>query len=185
MGDAPRPLEIADGPTRSLGRAVPVYPRMRSLVVALAGGALLALLSLPLAVSRFQSGAIFEGVAFAVLGLACAYGAAVLVAQLVMHRPIASLDEDGFACAAGSIAWSDVTEVSTYLVQTIYMGNRRELIIRIAPGAEVSPPDRTYLDNWMFGHAEVRGEALVLPTWTRKEDVLSAVRQFYDGPVEE
>jgi hypothetical protein len=41
---------------------------MRSLVVALGGGALLALLSLPLAVSRFQSGAIFEGVAFAVLG---------------------------------------------------------------------------------------------------------------------
>jgi hypothetical protein len=157
---------------------------MRSLVVALAGGALLALLSLPLSVSRLLGGAIFEGVAFAVLGLACAYGAAVLVAQLVRRRPIASVDDNGIACAAGSVAWRDVAEVSTYLVYTVFMGNRRKLIVRLESGATIAPPDRKYLDSWMFGHPEVRGDALVLPTWTRKDHVLDAIRRFYSGPVE-
>lgn len=162
-----------------------LYPRPRSLGVALGAGAVLALLSLPLAASRFSSGSLVEGVGFAALGLGCAYGAALLVAQLVRPRPIAAVDEHGFTCAAGAVAWADVTEVSTYVQVTILSGNRRKLLLRFEPGTEITPPDRRFLDSWLLGRPDVRPAGLVIPTWTRKEDVLTALRRFYDGPIED
>jgi hypothetical protein len=162
-----------------------LYPRLRSLSVAVVGGAILALLSLPLAVSRFANGSILEGAAFGALGLGCAYGAVLLVAQLVRPRPVAAVDEDGFACAAGAVRWVDVIDVSTYLQVTYLFGNRRKLMLRFEHGTEVTHPDRQFLNSWLFGRPELRPTALVMPTWTRKEDVTSAIRRFYGGPIAE
>ena len=161
-----------------------VYPRLRSLILTLVLFAVFGLLSLPLSISRLSTGSIFEGLAFAALGLGCIYGLLVSGVQLVRPVPYASLDEHGLACAAGSVAWDDVSDVSTYLRYGATQGKKRMLCFRFAPGTEVRPPGRKFLNTRLFGRPEVWGTALVFPAWTRKDDALAAIRRFYDGPVE-
>lgn len=162
-----------------------VYPRVRSLAVMLAILVPVGLLSAPLAVARLFAGSVFDGVGFAALALGCAYGTFLGVAQLVRPVPCAALDENGFACAAGSIAWSDVTDVSTYLRYGANQGNKRMLRLRFVPGTDVTVSDRKFLDSRFFGRPQLWSTALVLPAWAGKKDTLAAIRRFYDGPVED
>jgi hypothetical protein len=158
---------------------------MRSLVVTLVILLVIGILSLPLAVSGFAAGSAVEGLAGAALAIGCAYGVYLSAAQLVRHVPYASLDEHGFSCAAGSIAWSDVTEVSTYLRYGANQGNKRMLRFAFEPGIDIAPPQRVFLDSRFFGRPELRPTSLVAPAWTNKREALAEVRRFYDGPVED
>src|SRR5690242_14177839 len=119
-----------------------VYPRRRTLVVTLVILLLFGVLSLPLATVRLSAGSVLEGLAFAALALGCAYGVFLCAAQLLRPVPYASLDEQGFSCAAGSVAWGDVTDVSTYLRYGANQGKKRMVMLRFAPGISVTAPER-------------------------------------------
>jgi hypothetical protein len=161
-----------------------VYPRKYTIVLSLAIAIPVLLLSLALAVSRLAGGAVAGGLAFAVLAVFAGYGTVVLIRQLVRPRPLARLDEEGLACAAGSVAWSDVDSVSTDTTYGPASGRKRRLWVRLAPGAELRPAEATFLDNPVFGRCRVLGSVLELPAWARKDELLADVRRFYSGPTQ-
>ena len=161
-----------------------VYPRRHTILISLVIALPLLVLSLPLAISRLTGGALVDGVAFAVLAVFLGYGTFVLIRQLVRPRPLARLDEDGIACAAGSVAWSDVDSVSTDTVYGPTTGRKRRLWVRLGPGAELCPAGARFLDNPVFGRCRNLGSVLEIPAWARKEELLADVRRFYSGTVE-
>jgi hypothetical protein len=95
------------------GGSMLVDPRRRTLVVTLLLLGFFGLLA-PARRLTVLLGLDVEGLAFATLALGCAYGVLLSLAQLVRPVPSAALDDNGFACAVGSVAWSDVTDVTTY-----------------------------------------------------------------------
>jgi hypothetical protein len=145
----------------------------------------LLLLDLALLASDARSGFTFGDVTFAIGLVFFGWLLLASIQQIRRPMPVITLDDEAIEGAFGREPWANVERIS---FRWRWRGRSltRLVVLHLQPGSPApAPATRDYRTGLLYAQPEMTARKIEIPGWAYGRRIVSNLRRFYAGPIED